>query len=33
VHCGSRTLRRFGLRASLPGVVGLPADDLFVIEA
>jgi len=33
VHCGSRTLRRFGLRAGLPGVVGLPADDLFVIEA
>ena len=32
VRCGSRTLRRFGLCAGSPGLVGLPADDLFVIE-
>jgi ABC-type Fe3+/spermidine/putrescine transport system ATPase subunit len=31
VRCGSRVLRKYGLRAGDAGAVGLPADDLFTL--
>ncbi|MFN6961837.1 MAG: ABC transporter ATP-binding protein [Rhodocyclaceae bacterium] len=33
VRCGSRVLRKYGLRPGLAGTVGLPAGDLFLIGA
>lgn len=31
IRCGSRTLRRYGLRSGMAGQVGLPARDLFLL--
>lgn len=33
VRCGSRVLRKYGLKAGDPGTVGLPACDLFTLPA
>lgn len=33
VRCGSRVLRKYGLKAGDPGAVGLPAGDLFTMPA
>ncbi|NWG30779.1 MAG: ABC transporter ATP-binding protein [Rhodocyclaceae bacterium] len=31
-RCGSRILRKFGYRAGMPGMVGLPAQDIFCLR-